>query len=289
MKIILPSAVLAVLVVTCAVSSVAQTQIPPPDEVTVVYGQKIHYVEAGQGPAVILLHGLGAVKEIWGASMGPLSAKYHVYALDQIGFGLSDKPLLDYRIATFTDFVFGFMEVQHLSKATLVGNSLGGWIALDFALQHPEMVDKVVLVDAAGLPWQQQSGPAINLNPASFAATRKMLEALFYDKKKMVTELFAQAVFISHMRNNDGYTIDRTLQGFATENQFLNEAKLGSIHAPTLVVWGREDALIPLASGEKFRDHIPGAKMVVFDQCGHVPQIEKAPEFNRAVLDFLSK
>src|SRR5207245_2808225 len=100
-----------------------------------VFGQNIHYVEARQGSAVILLHGLGAVKEVWAGNLGALSAKYHVYALDQIGFGHSDKPLLDYRIATFADFLYGFMQSQHLSKATLVGNSLGGWIALDFASQ----------------------------------------------------------------------------------------------------------------------------------------------------------
>jgi pimeloyl-ACP methyl ester carboxylesterase len=259
---------------------------PLPEKVATVYGQKIHYVEAGQGPALIFLHGLGAVKEIWAPNVGPFSAKYHVYSLDQIGFGRSDKPLLDYRISTFSDFVYGFMQSQQLSKATLVGNSLGGWIALDFALQHPGMVDKVVLVDSAGLPWQSQ--PAVNLNPASVAATRKMFNALFYDKK-IATDEFVEQVFANHMSNNDGYTIQRTLQGFSTENQFLDEAKLASIHVPTLVVWGREDQLLPVAAGEKFRDHIPGAKMVVFDQCGHVPQIEKSAEFNKAVLDFLSK
>lgn len=287
MRSVFQSAFLPVLVMTCVVSAVAQPQAaPPPDKVAVVYGQHIHYVEAGQGPSVILLHGLGAVKEVWAANVGPLSSKYHVYALDQIGFGQSDKPLLDYRVATFTDFMYGFMQSQHLSKATLVGNSLGGWIALDFALRHPEMVDKVVLVNAAGVPFQQAI--TVNLNPASLPATRKMLESLFYDKK-MVTDVFVQTVFTNHLRNNDGYTIDRTLQGFSVENQFLDDARLASLHAPTLVVWGREDELLPLSAGEKFRDHIPGAKMVVFDQCGHVPQIEKPADFNRAVIDFLSK
>jgi pimeloyl-ACP methyl ester carboxylesterase len=286
MKRLLRSAFLVPLLI-CALCPAVQPQAgPPPEKVAVVYGQNIHYFEAGEGPAVILLHGLGAVKEIWGNNLGAFSGKYHVYAIDQIGFGQSDKPHLDYRVATFTDFLYGFMQSQHLNKATLVGNSLGGWIALDFTLQHPEMVDKVVLVNAAGMPFQGSVN--VNLNPASLAATRKMLESLFYDKK-MVTDAFVQTVFTNHLRNNDGYTIDRTLQGFSVENQFLDEAKLASVHAPTLVVWGREDELLPLASGEKFRDHIPGAKMVVFDKCGHVPQIENPMNFNRVVLDFLSK
>jgi len=264
----------------------AQTQPNlPPEKTAVVYGQNIRYFEAGQGPTVILLHGLGSVKEIWSANIGALSAKYHVYALDQIGFGHSDKPLLDYKIATFADFLQAFMQSQNLSRATLVGNSLGGWIAIDFAARHPEMVDKLVLVDSAGLPFGKPL--TVDLNPASLADMRTLLESIFYDRKKMVTEEFVVQAFTNHVRNNDGYTIQRTLAGFA-QNQF-EDAKLSTIHVSTLVVWGREDELIPAASGEKLRDGIPGAKLVVFEHCGHVPQLEKPAEFNQALIDFLGK
>lgn len=263
--------------------SLAQTQISlPPEKTAVVYGQTIRFIEAGQGPTVILLHGLGSVKEIWAANMPALSAKYHVYALDQIGFGHSDKPLLEYKIVTFVDFLRGFMQSQNLNKATLVGNSLGGWIAIDFAAQHPEMVDRLVLVDSAGLPWTKAS--TVDLNPASLADMRTLLESLFYDKK-MVTEQFAFQAFTNHVRNNDSYTIQRTLAGFA-QSQF-EDARLSSIHAPTLVVWGREDELIPVSSGEKLRDGISHAKLTVFEHCGHVPQLEKAAEFNQTLVDFL--
>ena len=196
----------------------------------------------------------------------------------------SDKPLLDYRVATFSDFLYGFMKAQNLTKATFVGNSLGGWIALEFATTHAEMVDKLVLVDSAGLPWQT-SGPAINLNPATLAATRTMLEALFYNKK-IVSDDFVQQVFVDRAGNNDGYTIERTTSGFSAENQF-EDKKLASIHAPTLVVWGHDDELISSASGQKLHEGIAGSKLVVFDQCGHLPEIEKAADFNKAVLDFL--
>ncbi len=256
----------------------------PPEKTAVVYGQNIRYIEAGQGPAVILLHGLGSVKEIWSANIGALSAKYHVYAPDQIGFGHSDKPLLEYKIVTFVDFLQAFMQSQNISKATLVGNSLGGWIAIDFAAQHPEMVDKLVLVDSAGLPWGK--APAVDLNPASLADMRTLLDSIFYGKK-MVTEQFVLQAFTNHVRNNDAYTIQRTLAGFA-QNQF-EDGKLSSIHAPTLVVWGREDELILVSSGEKLREGIPQAKLVIFEQCGHIPQLEKPAEFNQALIDFLVK
>jgi pimeloyl-ACP methyl ester carboxylesterase len=251
----------------------------------VVYGQNVRYIEAGQGPALILLHGLGAVKEVWTANWEALSAGHHLYALDQIGFGHSDKPLLEYKIATWVDFLQGFMQSENIHQATLVGNSLGGWIALEFAAQHPEMVDRLVLVDSLGLTWGQ-GGPRIDLNPSSIAGWRTLLEALFYDKK-MVSDQFVLRVFADHMHNNDGYTIERTLAGFA-QAQFEDD-KLSSIHVPTLVVWGREDELISVTRAEKFRNGIAGTKLIVFEQCGHVPQLEKPDDFNRAVLDFLGR
>jgi pimeloyl-ACP methyl ester carboxylesterase len=255
----------------------------PQEKTAVVFDQNIRYFEAGQGPAVILLHGMGGVEESWMGNFGALAAGCHVYAIDQIGFGHSDKPLLDYKIATFVDFLYAFMQTQNIGKATLVGNSFGGWIALDFAMQHPSMVGKLVLVDSAGLAWQR---PLAELNPSSMAAMRTLLESVFYDKK-MISDGAVLQVFTDRMRNNDGYTIQRTVAGFATPQ--FEDAKLASIHVPTLVMWGRQDELIPLASGEKLRDGIRGAKLVVFEQCGHVPQIEKSAEFNRALLEFLGK
>lgn len=90
---------------------------------------------------------------------------------------------------------------------------------------------------------------------------------------------------VCDMRNNDAYTNQRTLAGFAQPP--FEDQKLKSIHAPTLVLWGRQDELIGVDRGEKFRDGIPGAKLVVFEQCGHVPQLEKPAEFNKVLLDFL--
>jgi len=257
----------------------------PPEKVAVVYGQNIRYVEAGQGPAVILLHGLGATKEVWSANFGSLSAKYHVYAIDQLGFGHSDKPLIEYVIGTWVDFLQSFMQAQNIPRATVVGNSLGGWIALEFTIRHPEMVDKLVLVDAAGLTWGQSSR-RIDLNPATVAGWRMLLESLFFDKA-MVTDRLVLQVFAEHMRNNDGYTIDRTMAGFGQAS--FEDDKLKTVKAPTLVVWGRQDELIGVDRAEKFRDGIAGAKLAVFDQCGHIPQVEKAAEFNQTVIDFLAK
>jgi 2-hydroxy-6-oxonona-2,4-dienedioate hydrolase len=281
MKLCLRPVLCAALLIAVVPSGFSQSSGVPQEKVTAVYGQHIHYFEVGQGPTVILLHGLGGAKEFWLANIGALAPKYHVYAIDQIGFGQSDKPLLDYKIATFADFLYGFMQEEKIAKATLVGNSFGGWIATDFAVQHPEMVDKLVLVDAAGLTWQ---APLPDLNPSTIAGWRTLIELVFYDKKMVSDEGVMQA-FAQHMRNNDGYTIQRTVASFASPQ--FEDGKLASIHAATLVVWGRQDELIPLASGEKLRDGIAGAKLVVLEHCGHVPQIEKPAEFNQTLLEFL--
>lgn len=285
---------LVLFAVALAVSAAAPIsvsgQMPPPmpaEKSVQVFGQRIVYYEAGEGPNVILLHGLGADASSWMMNIGPLSEKYHVVALDQIGFGQSSKPLVDYKIGTFVDFLHEFMQVLKLPKATLVGNSLGGWIGADFAARYPAMVEKLVLVDAAGVKPQGELKLAVDLNPATLDATRKVLEYIAYDKRWVSDQLVRQ-VFEKRLRNSDGYTIERVMAGVFAGNQYLDD-KLSSIHAPTLVVWGRNDELTPLPGGERFQKGIAGAKIVVFDQCGHIPQMEKPAEFNRTLLEFLAQ
>ena len=270
--------------------AITAAQMPPmpPERVASIYGQSIHYYEAGQGPNLIFLHGLGADASSWALSIGPASQKFHVYALDQIGFGQSAKPFIDYRIETFTDFLQEFMKVLNIPKAVLVGNSLGGWIAADFAAHYPERVDKLVLVNAAGL--RSQGPPAklpVDLNPASLGGMRSVLEIIFYNKQ-LVSEEVVRHVYERHLQSGDGYTIQRVLAGVFAGDQYENE-NLASIHAPTLAVWGREDALIPLSAGERFEKGIAGARLVVIEQCGHVPQLEKPTEFNAELLKFLAQ
>ena len=282
----------SLLAVVCALwlpgLAAAQFAPPLPPEKTVeVLGQHIRYVEAGQGLALIFIHGLGSSAASWAFNIGPASQKFHVYALDQIGFGHSDKPLIEYRIETFVEFLQGFMQALNIPKATLVGNSLGGWIAVEFTAQHPEMVDKLVLVDAAGLRPEGPRSPSVDLNPSSLVGMRSVLEAVFYNKRIISDELVRQ-VFEVHLKNGDGYTIERVLTNVFSSDQYEDD-KLASIHAPTLAVWGHDDRLTPLSVGERYQMGIAGARIVVFDQCGHIPQMEEAVQFNKALLEFLGQ
>jgi pimeloyl-ACP methyl ester carboxylesterase len=262
----------------------------PEDKTIVVFGQTIHYWDVGSGPVLVLVHGLGSSKDLdWGHVVAPLSQKYRVIAPDQVGFGGSDKPLLDYKIQTYVDFLNEFLRELKVQKATLMGESLGGWISALYVIElsggaHLVPVEKLVLVDAAGL---KQDKPIPNLNPSTLADMRKVMEAVYYDTS-WVTEETLQKIFADKLAKHDSYTVHSILTNPTLQAERLDD-RLADIHVPTLVVWGKEDALLPIASGERYAAGIPGAKLVSFDRCGHVPPVEKTAEFVSAVEGFLNQ
>jgi pimeloyl-ACP methyl ester carboxylesterase len=257
-----------------------------------IFGQKIHYLEAGSGPAVILLHGLGGDATNWVQTIPALAARYHVFVPDQVGFGQSDKPLIDYRVSTLVDFLDEFCNKLAISRASVVGNSLGGWTALAFTLAHPDKVDRLILVDSAGYSPVRTGGERLSrdsllvLTAPTLDATRRLMQLIFYHQQ-MITDPFVHQAYAAKLQKNDGYTIDRFLDSI-TRGEDVVDGKLSSIKAPTLIVWGREDRLTPSAIAKALGEDISGSKTVFIDQCGHVPQIECAGPFNKALLDFLT-
>jgi pimeloyl-ACP methyl ester carboxylesterase len=273
------------LMAVIAVPAFGQGQ--PADKTITVFGQSIHYFDVGSGPVVVLLHGLGSRKDDWLPVLEPMGQKYRLLVPDQIGFGKSDKPLLDYSVQTYVDFLNEFLRQLKVEKASLVGESLGGWIAALYVAEigggaHLVPVEKLVLVDAAGL---KQDQPIPDLNPSSLAAMRGVLEAVFYDTS-WVNEDALRRIFTDKLAVKDSYTV-RSFLGNPTREKERLDDRLASIKAPTLVVWGKQDKLLPIASGERYAAGIAGAKMVSFDKCGHVPAVEKTEEFLAAVMPFL--
>jgi pimeloyl-ACP methyl ester carboxylesterase len=274
--------------VVAAAAMFAQT---PASKQVDVFGQKIHYLEAGSGPTVILLHGLGADATNWAMNTSVLAKSYHVYVPDQIGFGDSDKPAINYRVGTLVDFLDGFYKKVGITKATVVGNSLGGWTAMAFTLAHPDKVERMVLVDSAGYSFDKLGTKPTRemlegLNPSTVAGT-KALMALILANKALVTDQLAEQFFAAHMKKGDGYTIERFIDSIF-RNEDVVDGKLGSIKAPTLLIWGKQDALTPLPGGQMMADEIPGSQLTVLDHCGHVPQFECAASFNETLLKFLA-
>jgi pimeloyl-ACP methyl ester carboxylesterase len=282
--------ILVLTATVCATPSFGQTGTQPqlpPDKTVVVLGQTLHYWDVGSGPVVVLVHGLGSKKENdWGRVVGPLSQKYRVIAPDQLGFGRSDKPMIDYSIQTYVDFLNEFLHDLKIEKATLIGESLGGWISALYTLEsasdkHMIPVEKLVLVDAAGL---RQDKPIPDLNPSTLVAERKLLQVVFYDSS-WVTDEVVKTSLAERIRENISYTVRSILSNPMLPSERL-DGKLGGIHVPTLVVWGKQDELLPIASGERYSKEIAGAKFVSFEKCGHVPPVEKTAEFVAAVEDF---
>src|SRR6266478_2427137 len=265
----------------------AQQTTAPVDKVASVYGAKVHYVDAGTGPPVILLHGLADDIGVWESVMPALAAKHRVIALDQIGFGRSDKPLLDYRVATFVDFLDRFLDELKIDHASLVGNSLGGWIAADFALAHPERIDRLVLCDAAGY-----AALGKNMNARTLSALRlasrddiRYLGPLTFHDKRFYEDV--DLAFKQRVTAGDGYTVNQVLDSILRGEDVL-DGRVGAIHKPTLILWGREDRLIPVSLAERFHNEITGSRLEVIDNCGHMPHVECPKEFSAAVLEFLN-
>lgn len=271
-------------------TNVAFAQAAQQEKSAIVFGAKIRYVEAGdqKNPTVVLLHGLGANAESWMFNIAPLSAKYRVIALDQIGFGKSDKPMLKYRVGTYTDFLDKFLVELKIEKATLIGNSLGGWVAADYALKYPAKVEKIVLVDAAGLAPAKgvDYNLVYSLNYSTRDEVRKLVKLAFYNQAIFGSDTFVEQSMNVRVAANDGYTINSLIVSIKRSEDFL-DGRLSAIRQPSLIIWGKQDGLLPLADGEKFDKEIPNSQLVVIDRCGHVPQVEKAIEFNAAVLKFL--
>ena len=265
-----------------------QPQTAPADKVATIYGQKIHYLDTGSGPVVVLLHGMGGSAVNWAFTTPALTAKYRVIVPDQIGFGKSDKPLISYRVGTYVDFLDALLKELKVEKATLVGNSLGGWIAASYALAHPAKVEKLVLVDAAGFNLGPKDDPnTVNaLNPTTRAGVKQLLPLVLYNQALFASDAAIDGFLTQRLMAGDGFTINMLIESIKRREDGL-DGRLGDIKTPTLIIWGKQDKLTPLAWGERFKKEIAGAQMVVFDQCGHGPQLEKAADFNAALLKFL--
>jgi 2-hydroxy-6-oxonona-2,4-dienedioate hydrolase len=278
--------IILLIVVTFWVAAVASAQT---SKEVLVFGQKIHYVEAGSGPTVILLHGLGGSTQVWQFNIAALAEKYHVVVPDQIGFGKSDKPLVNYRIRTYVDFLDQFCKQLGIERATLVGNSMGGWIAAMFTATFPDRVERLVLVDAAGYapPKDLDTRTFYGLNPTTRAGMKILVSKVFYNKLFQTDAAIDQAM-VARLAAGDGYTINSITESIIRGEDFLDDL-VKTIKRPTLIIWGRQDGLVAIAEGERFNKDIAGSKLIVIDQCGHVPNVEKPAEFNAAVLKFLSE
>lgn len=279
-----------------AVGLAAQSTEPVAKDVTVL-SFKLHYLEAGSGPPVVLLHGLGGDGSRWAPNIAALARDFHVFALDEIGFGQSDKPLANYHTGMLSEFLVGFLKAVGVPKASLVGNSMGAGVALYTAAKYPEVVDKIVLADGGGFRTPGEAPRQLTAAEKQRAAhlrqiqngvtreeTREMFRLMFHNKN-LVTDTMVDDQLVMRLRS--AFTITKIQESGPMGAGVLTAADVRGVKAPTLIVWGRYDELVDPANADRLAKTIPGSRKVLIDDCGHLPQLEKADEFNRLVRDFL--
>lgn len=260
-----------------------------------VDGTRIRYVEAGQGPPVVLIHGLAASLYSWRYTIVPLAqAGFRVIAFDNRGFGFSDKPAQGYGNAMYVGVLFGLLDSLGVADAVLVGHSMGGAIAAEAALMRPDRVRGLVLVDAAGLgvrwPFMLRVARwpivgALFNGLRGRSATARILKALYADPSRITNQDVDQ--YYAPVAEPE---FGRSLRGVLREFRFDGlQGRLGQIQTPTLVMWGAQDGLIPATVGHAMVSGLGHAALERFAGVGHALPEEAPAVFNRALLTFLRR
>ncbi|HLQ89749.1 MAG TPA: alpha/beta hydrolase [Xanthobacteraceae bacterium] len=285
------SVFVAALLLSCT-AVMAQTE-PTKKEVT-VFSYKIHYLEAGRGSPVILLHGSGGEGARWMPTIAGLAGEFRVIAPDQIGWGNSDKPLTIYHRGVFAEFLARFMKEIGVPKATLIGQSMGAAVALQMAVNYPQLVDRMVLVNTSGGGFRSANeAPRTGApdwharqiaNAGTLAESREYLEKMYYNHA-LITDALVEHNLILRLRSAS--TAESTQTATARGLGEVTEDKVRAIKTPTLLVWGANDKLSPTADADKLNAAIAGSRKVLIDKAGHYPFIEHPEKFNQVVKEFL--
>jgi pimeloyl-ACP methyl ester carboxylesterase len=286
----LPIVILACLLLLGARAG-AEDRVEPAAKDATVFGYKLHYLDAGRGEPIILLHGTGGEGARWMPTIQGLAGNFHVIALDQVGFGQSDKPLTIYHSGVFAGFLTQFMKTIGVPKATLMGQSMGASVALYQAVHHPEMVERLVLVDGGGYRSSADApAPAPNwrnrqiANAGTLEESREYMEKLYYYHSFVTDKLVEQNLIL---RLRSAYTIESMQTANERGLGGVTEDEVRGIKAPTLLICGMNDPLSSLANADKLNGAIKNSRKVLFDKAGHYPFLEHAERFNQVVLEFL--
>lgn len=264
-----------------------------------VNGLNIRYIVRGSGSPLVLIHGFGEFLEVWWLNIATLSEHYQVYAMDMPGHGLSGKPKIDYDLAFATEFASGFAQALGIEHASLIGHSLGGIVAISTAINFPEKVDKLILVDSAGLTnkvplvYRLCCLPLFGeliVEPTIKAGLRHGIKRAFYNPDLVTEEMVDRDYQFLKMPGARGAMLSIIRHGVSLSGPRPEAVMLDKLHlikSPTLLIHGAQDEVIPIKYAQRARDLIPNARLKAIKKCGHCPHIEKASEFNEAVIAFL--
>ncbi len=263
-------------------------------------GAEVHYTESGSGFPILMIHGYGGSNRDFLVLDSLINDKYRVIRVDMPGFGLSDFPA---QPTGHTNFIkayaayFNFMlDTLHIDSCYVMGNSLGGLMACQLALDHPDLVKKLVLFNSAGYEMEEvmkTANASLLKNSLAQQVVSKGVPKFFvkmgvkrvvYDASKLTPEKVQRVADFWNREGNMAHLV-----ALATTDTFPDESTIKNIACPTLIFWGKQDKIINLKYAERFHTDIKGSELIVYDSCGHVPMMERPEEVKLEVLKFLQK
>ncbi len=256
-------------------------------------GARVRYVDKGEGPPVVLVHGFASSLDTWDLVVPELSRTHRVIALDLKGFGWTDRPEGDYSPAAEAALTLKLLDQLGVKRAAFVAHSWGSSVTLALALAAPERVSRIALYDA----WVYEEQLPTTFLVARADGLGELLFALFYDQRpdERIALAFHDKHLVSEKLVED---VERALDRPGTSAAALasvrgqrfteQQAKYHTIDKPTLLLWGREDVVTTVAMGERLARDLPHARLVVYPQCGHFPMIEARRQSNDELVKFLA-
>ncbi|WP_052670035.1 alpha/beta fold hydrolase [Nitriliruptor alkaliphilus] len=262
-------------------------------------GVRTRALTAGEGEDVIFLHGTSGHLEAFSRNIGAyVDAGYRCHAIDALGHGYTDPVDEPYELPRYAQHVLDYLDAQGIDRVHIVGESLGGWIAAYVGSDHPERVRSIQLVASGGT----KAVPAVMARIKNStreavlsddrALTEQRLHLLMADPEADVTDelvdvryrIYHQPRFQEHLDNLLGLQEMERRQ-----RNLLTEERMAKLTMPVLVIWGRDNPFGEIPEAQKMHEAIPGSELVLFDDCGHWPQHEKADEYHPIAFEFLAK
>jgi pimeloyl-ACP methyl ester carboxylesterase len=265
-------------------------------------GREVNYVDAGDGPALVFVHGLGASWQSWLENIPEFARDHRVVAMDLPGFGLTPEPDDDEGISIprYGRFVNGLCDELGLRDVELVGNSMGGYIAAEVAIQFPDRVNRLVLISAAGISSAETlAAPILTFGRVATAIATNTAARHRKLAARPVTRHCSLALVARHPRllkpdlAYEGFFKGAGKPGFddalraSLDYDFRD--RLPDVKVPTLIVWGEKDSIIPVRDADEFERLIEDSRKVVMKDTGHIPMAERPATFNDLLVDFLAE
>ncbi len=253
-----------------------------------VDGNKIRYLETGHSKStLVLVHGLGASAERWSNAIPYFAKDYNLIIPDLIGFGYSDKPLVDYTTDFFSEFLEKFFDSLGIDNLNIIGSSLGGQVTAEYTSKNSN-IEKLILVSPSGV--MKQSTPALDAyimaalypNEANAKNAFEMMEGSGIEADSKIVEGFVERMKLPNAK----MAFMSTILGLKNAEVITN--KLKTINTPTMIIWGANDPVIPIENADQFVSSIKDCRFYRMDGCGHTPYVQKPQEFAEIVLDFLN-